>query len=335
MRLAHYDGTLQPVPQSRRGLRYNPQLDPDPGKGWLDSGMKAETASDTAVLPQTPAAYPVSTGFEPGEPGQAGSRPANIGDTILHRLGCSIERLEDASLQPGWVVHEVRKDLKRVRALLRLAGSRFETRPAEKRCAAVARRLAPLRDADAASETVGRLRMRADARELKALDKLGDWFMRHREETAGICDMPRPLAMEVAGSLREIAAGAQALPFEQMDAAALDAGLAEAWAATAQAFRTLVEQPSSSRFHDFRKAAKRELHQRELCGRPLDRVEWATLKKLADVLGELQDLYVLREVLREAGRWRGPVRKLIDKTMRELKSRALRLGESRYPESRP
>ena len=327
-------GRCRPYRKRAGGLRYNPQLHPDPGKGWLDSGMKAETASDTAALAPTPAARPVSTGFEPAGPGQAGSRQAHIGDTILYRLGCSIERLEDASLQPGWVVHEVRKDLKRVRALLRLAGSRLETRSAEKRCAAVARRLAPLRDADAASETVGRLRMRADARELKALDRLGEWFRRHREETAGICNMPRPLAMEVAGSLREIASGAETLPFEQMDAAALDAGLAEAWAATAQAFRTLIERPSSPRFHDFRKAAKRELHQRELCGRPLDRVEWATLKKLADVLGELQDLYVLREVLREAGRWRGPVRKLIDKTMRELKARALRLGASRYPESR-
>lgn len=283
--------------------------------------MKAETSNDTATTLPTP---PVLAGIE----------PTNIGDTILYRLGCSVDRLEDASLPPGWVVHEVRKDLKRVRALLRLAGGQLATSPLEKRCAAVARRLAPLRDADAASETVGRLRTRADMRELKALDKLGDWFIRHREESAGTSEMPRPLATEVAGSLREIASEAQALPFGQMDAVALDAGLADAWAGTAQAFRKLVERPTSPRFHDFRKAVKRELHQRELSGRPLDRVEWATLRKLADVLGELQDLYVLREVLREARRWRGPVRKLIDKTMRELKSRALRLGESRYPESR-
>lgn len=315
---------LRPHRNRAGGLRYNLRLDTDPGHRRLDAGMTAETSSDTAAMAPTQAAAPVSRAPE----------PANIGDTILYRLGCSVERLEDASLQSGWVVHEVRKDLKRVRALLRLAGGQLATRPVEKQCAAVARRLAPLRDADAASETVGRLRTRADARELKALDKLGGWFIRHREQTAGTSEMPRPLAAEVAGSLREIACEARALPFEQMDAAALDAGLADAWAGTARAFRKLVERPTSPRFHDFRKAVKRELHQRELSGRPLDRVEWATLKKLADVLGELQDLYVLKEVLREAGRWRGPVRKLIDKTMRELKSRALRLGESRYPESR-
>ena len=317
-----------------------PGLDPDPGNGWLETGMKAETATDKAAMPQAQAATHGWPDSEPAGPWSAdpppdGEGPANIGDTILYRLGCSAERLEDASLQPGWVVHEVRKDMKRVRALLRLASDRVPTRPLEQGCAAAARRLAPLRDADAASETVGRLRMRANASELKALDKLGQWFMRHREETAGTCEMPRALAMEVAGSLREIESEAQALPFEQMDAAALDAGLADAWVGTAKAFRKLVERPTSPRFHDFRKAAKRELHQRELSGRPLDRVEWATLKKLADVLGELQDLYVLREVLRETGRWRGRVRKLIDKTMLELKSRALRLGESRYPESRP
>lgn len=252
---------------------------------------------------------------------------------MLARLERAIERLEDPALEPGWVVHEVRKDLKRVRALLRLSGDQLATRRPEKRCAAAARKLSHLRDADAVAETVERLRLRADPPELEALEGLRAWFMR-RQVRPGERGLPQPVAAEAAELLREARREVRALPFERMDAAALDAGLADSWSDTAQAFRQLVEQPVLPRFHDFRKAVKRELHQRELCGRPLDDSQRAMLKKLADVLGELQDLAVLRDTLRDADRWRGPVKKLVKRTLRELKARALRLGESRYPESR-
>jgi len=263
----------------------------------------------------------------------AACSPPGLGETVTDRLARAVERLEDDSLEPGWVVHEVRKDLKRVRALLRLSGDQLPTRRPEKRCAAAARKLSGLRDADAVSETVERLRLRAEPRELEALDGLREWLMR-RAERPGARGLPAPVAAESAALLREARREVGALPFERMDAAALDAGLADSWSDTATAFRRLVEQPALPRFHDFRKAVKRELHQRELCGRPLDDSERAMLKKLADVLGELQDLSVLRDILRDAGRWRGPVKKLVRRTLRELKARALRLGESRYPESR-
>jgi len=263
----------------------------------------------------------------------AACSPSGLGETVTERLARAIERLEDDGLEPGWVVHEVRKDLKRVRALLRLSGDQLSTRRPEKRCAAAARKLSGLRDADAVSETVERLRLRAEPRELEALDGLREWFMR-RADRPGAGGLPPPVAAESAALLREARREVRALPFERMDAAALDAGLADSWSDTATAFRRLVEQPVLPRFHDFRKAVKRELHQRELCGRPLDDSERAMLKKLADVLGELQDLSVLRDILRDAGRWRGPVKKLVKRTLRELKARALRLGESRYPESR-
>lgn len=257
--------------------------------------------------------------------------PGGVGATLRQRLARCIERLDDPSLRPAWVVHEVRKDLKRSRALLRLSGGVLPTRQLEKRCAAAARKLSHLRDADAAGETVARLRMRADARELEALDELAAWLA---EPHAGVGapTLPRPIATEVAEALREVASEVAVLSFERLDAAALDAGLARSWSDTATAYRRVTKKPGLARFHEFRKAAKRELHQRELSGRPLDRMEHATLRKLADVLGELQDLDVLRNILRGAGRWRGPVRRLVEQTMRELKARAIRLGGGRYPE---
>jgi CHAD domain-containing protein len=267
-------------------------------------------------------------------PPDEGPAPGGVGDTLAQRLGHCVERLEDPSLPPAWVVHEVRKDLKRIRALLRLCSDVLPTRRLEKRCAAAARKLAFLRDAHATDETLARLRLRADPDQLEALEALADWLALCRAEAAGTPGLPRPIATAAAGSLRRVLHDVQALSFDRVDAVALDAGLADSWEDSAAAFRRAVARPTLPRFHDFRKAAKRELHQRELSGRPLDRMERATLKKLADVLGELQDLDVLRGTLRDGGRWRGPLRRLVKQTMRELKGRAIRLGSGRYPEGK-
>ena len=267
-------------------------------------------------------------------PPDEGPAPGGVGDTLMQRLERCVERLEDPSLPPTWVVHEVRKDLKRIRALLRLCGDVLPTRPLEKRCAAAARKLAPLRDAHATDETLARLRLRADPGQLEALEALADRLAQCRAEAAGTPGLPRPITTAAAGSLCRVLHEVQALSFDRVDAAALDAGLADSWADSAAAFRRAVARPTLPRFHEFRKAAKRELHQRELSGRPLDRMERATLKKLADVLGELQDLDVLRDTLRDAGRWRGPLRGLVKQTMRELRGRAIRLGSGRYPEGK-
>lgn len=260
--------------------------------------------------------------------------PGGLRETLLFRLQRCIERLENPELRPGWVVHEVRKDLKRSRALLRLAEGELPTRPLEKRCAAAAQQLSALRDADAAGETIARLRARADAGQLEALDELAEWLPRQIVEIVGAPGLPRPIAADVAVSLRKVVRKLEAMSFERLDTAALDRGLAASWTDTDAAFRRVMKKPQLARFHAFRKAVKRELYQRELSGRPLDRMERATLKKLADVLGELQDLDVLRGAMRDAECWRGRVRRLVKQTMRELKGRAIRLGGGRYPETK-
>ncbi|NGX15068.1 CHAD domain-containing protein [Wenzhouxiangella sp. XN24] len=257
--------------------------------------------------------------------------PEGIGATISARLAACVSRLEDPALPGGRVVHEVRKELKRVRALLRLSSDALPTRHLEKRCAEAARRLAHLRDADAMAETLLRLRSRADARHLEALDALSEALAEDRRANAA-AGLPRPLAEGVVDTLRVIRADVDGLDFALMDEGTIGAGLADAWAKTARAFRRVLEHPVLPRFHDFRKVVKRELYQRELCGMPLDKQERAMLKKLADVLGELQDLDVLRAKLRAIDAWQGPVRQLVKQTIRELKARALRLGLARYPE---
>ena len=262
----------------------------------------------------------------------ATAAPTDTGALVRQLLERAIARLEDPALPPAWVVHEVRKDLKRARALLRLCSERLPTGPAEKRCAQAARTLAHLRDADAMEETITRLRPRAESEELAALDRIGVLVARQRGSAAGSGGLPRPVAAKAARILREVLEALDAFAFARMDAAALDAGLARAKADTALAFRALEADPRTFRFHDLRKAVKREMYQRELSGRPQQRTERATLKKLADLLGELQDLDVLRAMLRDKEAWGGPVKRLVGRAMKELKGRAFRLGQGRCRE---
>jgi len=266
------------------------------------------------------------------EPGSGPDAP-DLPRAVLERLDRSADWLRDPSLDPAWVVHEVRKDLKRVRALLRLVAPAAPTRKAEKDCAAAARELSGLRDADALLETLDRLAARAKpGEETDALAGIRAHFAAQRGSFDGRPGLPAEIAGSVAGALDEVARGLRELSFEAVDDALLDEGLAASRAQARRAWRRVKKKPSPKRMHELRKAVKRESYQRELCGRPFDRMDRVLLKKLADVLGELQDLEVLRATLRAEKAWRGPVRRLAREARDELKGRTGRLAAARYGE---
>lgn len=273
-----------------------------------------------------------ATGDAPS-PASGAQGPEDLGTEVLTRLERSVDWLRDSAREPAWVIHEVRKELKRVRALLRLAGERLPTRRLEKACAGTARRLSHLRDADALLETLQRLEARPDAAPAAAgLSAARAWVTDGRRGTGGL---PPDVAEPVAAELEGIATKCRKLSFAAMDAEALDAGLARSRRRAAKAWQRLDRNPDPERFHDLRKKVKRELYQRELSGRPFDRMDRAMLKKLADVLGELQDLEVLRAALKPAGLWKGKLRSLARGARRELRQRAARLAAARYGEARP
>jgi hypothetical protein len=138
-------------------------------------------------------------------------------------------------------VHEVRKDLKRVRALLRLAQERLPTRKAEKRCAAAARRLSHLRDTDAALETLVRLRRRSDAAHaLAALDEFAV-LLTHRRLTLQP-GLPRDVASRLSAELAEVSRGLAALPFASLTAEAIDSGMTKAGLETLPQSRTCIRR---------------------------------------------------------------------------------------------
>ena len=270
---------------------------------------------------------------DPAERGTGPEAP-DLLRAVLERLDRSAGWLRDPSLEPAWVVHEVRKDLKRVRALLRLAAPAAPTRKPEKDCAAAARELSGLRDADALLETLDRLAARARAgEEADALAGIRAHLAAQRGNFDGRPGLPAEITDTVAGTLDEVGRALRELSFDGVDDALLDQGWAASRAEAGRAWRRVTRKPSPKRMHELRKAVKRELYQRELCGRPFDRMDRALLKKLADVLGELQDLEILRAALKAEKAWQGPVRRLAKEAREELKGRTGRLAAARYGES--
>lgn len=261
-----------------------------------------------------------------------GAGQGDLKAMILERLERSAAWLGDSGRDPAWVIHEVRKDLKRVRALLRLVEPAVRTRPLERDSAAAARELSGLRDADALLETVDRLAPRVTSTEAaEALAGVRSRLVRQRSRF-GESGLPVEVVGPVAARLKDVAARLEDVSFEGVGADRLDEGLAKSRARAARAWRRVAKKSSATRIHEFRKAVKRELYQRELCGRPFNRMDRAMLKKLSEVLGELQDLTVLRQALETEGAWQGPVRELAREARAELKGRAGRLAGARYGE---
>jgi CHAD domain-containing protein len=256
-----------------------------------------------------------------------------------------VERLEHAhgalrEAQAGTAaaeaVHSARKDIKKARALLRLARpglAEAAYRAENGALRDIARSLTAAREADVLTETfalvAARLAGRVAEPELDAL----------RERTAEIADALRPAATPGAGAipeqtvsaLAEAVARAHALDLDRCDTGTLVAGSVRAYARGAQALATARHDTTAEHLHNWRKRAK-DLwyHQRLL------RDAWPDVLKaqadaadqLTKLLGDDHDLSQLAGHLPDEA----AVLKAITELRAELQDDAWLLGHRLYAE---
>ena len=226
------------------------------------------------------------------------------------------------------IVHEVRKDLKRVRALLRLAADAgADAAELEEACSQLARALSRRRDADAV---------------LEALDRLS-----HRVSDAGDADLVAEARRHLdvrarnEGELDRAALRAELLRIRRLvrglDLSSLEAVKIEnALAVTVDEARSLTARvkarPRAKRFHALRKAVKRELHQRDWLTRRLrgSGTGRKRLKHLATLLGENQDISVLKDFLRHEGLHKGRLKQLVNEERDRIRASALKIARALY-----
>lgn len=234
----------------------------------------------------------------------------------------------DSGQDAGAVVHGVRKDLKRVRALLRLAADAgADAAEFEQACARIARTLSRRRDADAVLEALDRLSAR--------VSDPGDACL--------VAEARRHLHVQAsrAGDLDREAVRAELLRIRRLvrdlDLSSLEpVQIENALAVTVESARSLTARlearPGAKRFHALRKAVKRELHQRDwLTGRiPGTGTGRKRLKQLAAFLGENQDISVLKQFLRDEGLHKGRLKQLVNAERDRVRAGALKIAKGLY-----
>jgi CHAD domain-containing protein len=230
---------------------------------------------------------------------------AAVAATLDERLAHAIEQLrETAPEDRTTAIHDARKDLKKLRSLLRLIGpgvKRRERRRENTAFAEVGRSLSSARDADVMVEVVDDLTERAAGQVPEAT------FVALRQAL-------RDAAQDIQGEVDEATLAAAAAELEaarvrlaawSMDKlrdAALIEGMARGYARGRAELAVAQEpDPSAEHLHEWRKRVKDLWYQQRLLRDAWPgvlRAQIDELDQLATLLGDDHDLFVLGELLR-------------------------------------
>jgi len=261
------------------------------------------------------------------------------GELIDHALA-SVRRCDQAS-----ALHEVRKDIKKLRAVLRLV--RWEIGERTYKAQAVALReaagcLAATRDAHVVNQALrklakhfkGRLAQR-DLADLKlVLQARSRDQMRQFRLGNSLEKIERSLKKTATGFRKTAIPGKKAWP-------AISRGLTWSYANGRKAFQRVREEPSDENFHEWRKRVKDLWYHIRLL-RPIwpeqMRAAARQLKLLGELIGDDHDLVLLAGVVRDARIGRAGTRRrqiiqaLINLRQSELRQEALCMGARFYVE---
>ncbi|WP_347312578.1 CHAD domain-containing protein [Defluviimonas sp. SAOS-178_SWC] len=214
------------------------------------------------------------------------------------RLDASQALLADPKLPRDALVHELRKNIKKTRALLRLVRPHFKGYERENAALRDAARLiSDLRDADVLATTfddvASRIYMPPDA-----LAALRDRIVRPR---AGGTDADK----ELAGHAESIAAIARRAKDWKISGAGFDAledGLERSWTAARKAMNAAENDPTGEALHLWRKRVKDHWYHARLLTRIWPEMmshHIAAADILGETLGDARDLAYLIEALKD------------------------------------
>lgn len=268
--------------------------------------------------------------LEAGEP-----LPEGIGRIARGRIDHAADELSGKTdSSPEEAVHEARKDMKKLRALLRLArGELGESVFArENGCFRdAARELAGVRDADVMLETLAALELPAGTaarlRERIAEGHAGERSAGREEAAQGV--------VAILGEARERVGG---WPLERDSFAMLADGLERTYRRGRRGFKAARAEPSSELLHEWRKRVKELWYHQTLL-----RCAWPPVMEafgdeahtLSDQLGDDHDLALLTAWVREHVGEEPELFEAVDRRRAELQRAALALGGRLYAEKPP
>lgn len=242
-------------------------------------------------------------------------------------------------------IHEVRKDIKKVRAILRLVRgslSRKEFRQISRLLRKAACPTAALREAHVDMQTLRALLKRLEKHhDLQTLRRTQSHLRRRALKTTKRF-VEKDHAARVKRILHHIAKAVDDICLPDSAWQTIGPGVKSAYSKGRQAFRAVRKDPSEESFHDWRERVKDLWYQlrllRSIAPGKLDEMA-GNLKALSEVLGDDHDLCRLHAFICEKCQGTGAqrelklVEKLIKERQRELRASAIKLGRRFYSEN--
>lgn len=233
-----------------------------------------------------------------GEPVAAATRRI-----ALEQLDKAVSELVDRDMDVHESVHQARKRFKKIRALLRLVrpalGETYSSENAWFRD--VAGELSRVRDASALVETLDSLsETYADQADEAFLDRVRTTMVRRRDELAQSEADVEARVGDLVAALDGARARVDRWTLDAEGFGALGPGLAKTYARARVAIATVDASPTEENVHELRKRCKYHRYHVQML-KPL----WPTVlgslltatHDLTDLLGEHQNLHVLRDTL--------------------------------------
>lgn len=219
----------------------------------------------------------------------------------LAQVDHAIHYLTAAKVNPDTAIHETRRCVKRVRALLRLLETQFPTTQYDREnlyLRNIGRQLTKLRDAAVRAETLASLQ-----KDFPAALSRDAW----RELKKEMGSPPRSLLQQkkkrmttVAMRLRTARARVENWQMEFDAEAVLRKGLRRTYRRSRRALKQVQESPTAENFHEWRKQVNHLRHQLQILQTlKFGKVKTALrdCKQLTELLGLKNDLAVLRQQL--------------------------------------
>lgn len=263
--------------------------------------------------------------------------PEGMRQLAIHQLEKAIAHLEAADQDWEEQVHEARKALKRLRALVCLVRAELgpEVMRWENRSLGLtARLLGGLRDAAALVECLDQL----DAWSGKPHPRVRAWLL----ERKGVPRAGQEAVGEVVDALRWAQVRVEQWPLQGLGWEAIGPGVQWVYARARRGLRLAREEGGEERFHQWRRYAKYGWYHAQVLHEiwpPLMEVTEAGLDRVGELLGADHDLAVLAGLLQTewpARRSKQEVRELgtsIPLRQAEFQAEALSLGSRLYAES--
>ena len=239
-------------------------------------------------------------------------------------------------------IHEARKSIKKVRAVLRLIKTErggVHVRE-DSRLRNIARRLSEFRDAFVIVETLDELKKKYPGEAEAGLHSVRVTLTKRRNQSAKVADIEAVLE-DAAGALGKAATRAKDWPLQKDGYAAIGPGLENSYRAGRKALARVRKDPRPENYHDLRKRVKDHWYHLRLLENLWSRVMKASEKSLKDLetwLGNDHNLFVLRaRIVAEPALYgkQADVElalKLIDKYQKELREQSLSLAERIFDE---